>query len=119
MLRKYHDENENGQPDPGEPPLEGIPFEFTAGDEVHRRVSDADGAVRFCMDRPATVGVREMTRETGGVWRLTSPLPAALSLSCPPKELWVGNARVGPPKTGGGAMARKTTPIQCGESSTP
>jgi hypothetical protein len=110
ILRKFHDVNGNGVAEVGDAPLAGVHFEFGEGGRLHRRITDNQGAATFCMDSPQAVTVRELGRESGGQWQLTTVLPASYSLTCPARELWIGNQEVGLPKTGLGG-GRATSPI--------
>lgn len=58
------------------------------------------------MDHAASVAVRELARAEGGQWHLTTIIPEAWGLTCPARELWVGNAKVQLPKTGLGRDVR-------------
>jgi hypothetical protein len=102
IIRKFHDMNGNGLVDPGEPLLAGVHFEFEEGGRFHRRVTDNQGAATFCMDEPNGIVVRELARESGGQWQITTTVPDVYVLTCPARELWVGNQEVGLPKTGRG-----------------
>jgi hypothetical protein len=102
ILRKFHDENGNTVADLTERALPGIHFEFIENNRVHRRITDTQGAATFCMDHAASVQIREVGREQGGLWRLTTVIPDAWGLTCPARELWIGNAEVELPKTGSG-----------------
>lgn len=83
--------------------LPGIPFDIVEGDDVHHRITDADGLIRICFDHPATVIVRELPNQIGGRWVVTTPYNEAQVLGCAGRDLWIGNARVGIPRTGTGA----------------
>jgi hypothetical protein len=114
ILRKFHDVNGNGLSDLGEAALSGVHFEFAEGGRLHRRITDKQGAATFCMDSAQTITVRELGRESGGQWQLTTVLPAFYTLTCPARELWIGNQEVGLPKTG--MAARGMSPIGCSGS---
>jgi hypothetical protein len=69
---------------------------------VHRRETDKNGEILFCMREPTRIGLREVQRDIGGMLAKTTLLPATWSLSCGVTDLWVGNAYIKPPPTGGG-----------------
>lgn len=82
--------------------LAGIPFDIVEGEDVHHRITDEDGLIRICFDHAATVVVRELPNQMGGRWVVTTPYGEAQILGCAGRDLWIGNARVGIPKTGTG-----------------
>ncbi len=82
---KYHDVNSNGRRDQGERLLPEMPFEIIEDrtePRHHRRDTDRDGEIVICFDRPIRVIVRELTRELGGTWVLTTQLPEHIDLRC-------------------------------------
>lgn len=59
----------------------------------HRRDTDRSGEIVICFDRPVRVIVRELLRETGGTWVLTTQLPDHIDLRCDETiTLEIGNA---------------------------
>jgi hypothetical protein len=107
-IYKFHDLDEDGIRDPDEPMLEGVAFDIVEGSDVHHRVTDASGVIEICFPRSTLVLVSEQPRQSGGRWYTTTPYVSAQFLACSGvTDLWIGNAEVGIPETGGGGMARK------------
>jgi len=111
VVHKFHDLDGDGLWGAGEPALEGVPFDFQEGGHTHHRVTDHEGLIRICFRGPTVVVVRELPRQTGGRWRLTTPFAAAQLLGCADVHLLIGNARIGIPATGAGAGARLATEV--------
>ena len=95
----------DGTRDFNEPPLADIPFDFVADGQTHHRVTDSAGEIRICFPRATVVEVRELPHQTGGVWRLTTPLTPVQLGGCSESHLTVGNARVQVPATGRGGWS--------------
>ncbi len=128
MIHKFHDLDRDGQMDEGEPPLEGIAFdilELVAGDEpwVNQRRTDADGVIRIGFSGPARFKVRELLRQSGGQWGITTGSrledgmwymarlgQTVMGGSCADTHLWVGNARAFLPETGAGGARYTPNP---------
>lgn len=120
VIHKFMDRDRDGRYDVGEPMLSDVPFDIvevnaTGGDRVHQRRTDAAGLITITFDHRAMVQVRELLREVGGLWTITTPHrrldrswyiahrdQTTLTLECDeaPTELWVGNARPFLPETG-------------------
>lgn len=103
--------------------LPGIQFdvlELREGEEpwVHQRRTDAGGSAVLRFTGPARFRARELLRQSGGQWGITTPhrqeaghwyLSAKGSTTfggrCEDTHLWVGNARTFLPETGAGGTA--------------
>ena len=114
--------------DEGEPMLEGIQFdilELVDGDDpwVHQRRTDADGLIRIGFRGPARLKVRELLRQSGGQWGITTEARQEGGMwymtslgqtvwggSCADSHVWVGNARTFLPETGGGGASYTLAP---------
>ncbi len=121
-IHKFDDRDRDGQRDPGERMLEGIAFdliELIPGQEprVHQRTTDEDGMIVLELQQPTDVRVRELLRQAGGSWGITSehvrgedgfwyitepeaPTRTVLRADCDDIDLWVGNAPPFLPPTG-------------------
>ena len=100
MIHKFHDLDRDGNHDPGEPMLEGIPFDITANKDVHHRTTDRDGLIQICFEQSMRVGIVEQVRQTGGLWNATTRYPSEIDLECGQTDLWIGNAPLSVPNTG-------------------
>lgn len=96
-------------------------LELREGEEpwVHQRRTDAGGSAILRFTGPARFRVRELLRQSGGQWGITTPhrqeqghwyLSAKgrtdFGGRCEDTHLWVGNARTFLPETGGGGTRR-------------
>lgn len=120
VIHKFMDRDRDGVYDIGEPMLPGVPFDIievnaTGGDRVHQRRTDDAGVITITFDHRALVQVRELLREMGGLWTISTPHrlldrswyiahhnQTTLALECDeaPIDVWVGNARPFLPETG-------------------
>ncbi|MFN2251731.1 MAG: hypothetical protein ACK2UL_07420 [Anaerolineae bacterium] len=81
--------------------LPDIPFDIIEGGDTHHYVTDEDGVIRICFDEPTLVLIRERTQQIGGTWYTTTEPSSSQYLQCGEVELWIGNAQVKIPETGG------------------
>jgi hypothetical protein len=104
IVRKFHDLDGDGQRQPGEPMLEGISFDITevGSDRTHNVTTGADGAVHMRFQGDTVVRIRELTR-ISGMWAPPDALSQDVRLGCETAEVWVPNAPVAPPNSGGGS----------------
>ena len=109
-IRQFNDLDADGRYDPGEPLLEGIAFDIVEGDDTHQRTTGVRGEAWICFREPTTVSVRELLRSAGGQWTITSRVPPTIDLPCGDTEIWIGNARITPPRTGEGGPSPARTP---------
>ena len=128
VIHKFNDLDRDGRLDVGEPMLAGIGFdilELVPGDDawVNQRRTDADGIIRISFQGPARLRVRELLRQSGGQWGITTEArledgmwymarlgQTVLGGSCADTHLWVGNARTFLPETGGGGASYTLAP---------
>jgi hypothetical protein len=85
--------------------LAGIPFLVTVGDMEARASTDERGTVRICYQDPVDVHIEELTGLTGGQWYATTPGRELWHIGCGDTEVWIGNAQIGPPRTGSGGVS--------------
>lgn len=104
QVRKFHDLDGDGQWDPGEEALPGMPFQIVEqGDALryHRRESDETGYWEICFTQDTLVAVDELLREIGGRFQTTGEMPALMLLRCGQIRTYdVGNAPFDLPRTG-------------------
>ncbi len=77
-LHKFEDLDRDGEHDPGEPMLSGVQFDFvelgSEGEEqVHQRTTDASGVASIDFHGPTRLRIRELLRQSGGMWGITTP----------------------------------------------
>lgn len=109
VIQKFHDLNANGVFDPGEPMLPGVRFDVQANNLIYPATTDENGMLRLCFGVGTRVNIDELARATGGLWQLTTDEDRmGVVLPCGVTTVWVGNAMLTLPQTGGGGAATMT-----------
>jgi hypothetical protein len=103
VIQKFNDLNANGVYDPGEPMLPGVRFDVQANNLIYPATTDENGTVRMCFGVGTRVNIDELARASGGLWQLTTDEDRmGVVLPCGVTTVWIGNAMLSLPKTGGG-----------------